>query len=103
MMQWDPKARVDLWPEVKVTHQGEPRQQWFGRDVKNARKMRNLFQLGLWEAWFTRAGHVKVPDPQADRVLDVGNMTLEEIRWLLQKYTDPDPFRYRLRIESSYD
>ena len=63
MMQWPPEDRVDLWPELKVVHQGEPRQQWFGNDAKNEKKMVNLFTLGLHEAWLTKAGHVKVPDP----------------------------------------
>lgn len=99
MMQWPPEERVDLWPELKVVHQGEPRQQWFGNDAKNEKKMVNLFTLGLHEAWLTKAGHVKVPDPVFRLNLEAKNVTLEDARQHLSNFTDPDPFKYRLEIK----
>jgi len=100
MMQWPETDRVDLWPELKLVHQGEPRQQWFGSDPKNTKKMVNLFTLGLYEAWLTKAGHVKVPEPvMCQKIPDGTVFTLSEMRALLQQYTDPDPFKYRLEIK----
>lgn len=95
MMQWPESERVDLWPEIKLVHQGSPRQQWFGRDPKNEKRMRALFTLGLWDAWHLRAGHIKVPEPQ--RVcIEPGP------RWWvveqLQKYTSEDPFAYEVCV-----
>ena len=98
MMQWPEKERVDLWPEIKLIHQGEPRQQWFGNDTKNEKKMVNLFTLGLYEAWLTKAGHVKVPQPEKQAMFSADDMNLELARKRLKEYTDIDPFKYRLEI-----
>lgn len=99
LRQWPENARVDLSPVVRLVHHGEPRTAWFGRDPHNDRKMVNLFTLGLWEAWFTRAGHVKVPEPEVDETMDATLLTLAEVRTILRRYTDPDPFRYKLELK----
>ena len=99
MRQWPEKERTDFWPELRIVHQGEPRQQWFGNDPKNSKKMANLFMLGLWEAWATKAGHIKVPEPIKQFHVERGNLTACETRELLHKFTDVDPFKYRLIIE----
>jgi hypothetical protein len=100
MRQWPETSRVDLWPELRIIHQGEPRQQWFGNDPKNRKKMANLFMLGLWEAWATKAGHIKVPEPEAATLAAAENFNLSEIRKLLRQFTDVDPFKYRLVIKA---
>ena len=97
MMQWPEKERVDLWPELKLVHQGEPRQSWFGNDPKNDKKMVNLFTLGLYEAWLTKAGHVKTPQPPKHLI---AHASLEETRRLLKKFTSPDPFKYNIEVKS---
>ena len=99
MRQWPEKDRTDLWPELRVVHQGEPRQQWFGNDPRNKKKMANLFMLGLWEAWATKAGHIKVPEPDKEFHAQRSDLTACETRELLHKFTDVDPFKYRLVIE----
>lgn len=100
MCQWPPDSRVDLWPELKLVHQGEPRQKWFGNDEKNDRKMINLFTLGLYDAWLTRAGHIKPPPPQVERVCSKDEFKdLHHVMWFLQSYNDPDPFLYKVEIK----
>ena len=95
MTQWPPDDRIDLWPKLKLIHQGEPRQKWFGNDEKNDKKMMNLFTLGLWDAWLTRAGHIKPPEPEVivtiDRTYDP-KLALE----ILSQYTESDPFRCKV-------
>lgn len=95
MTQWPVDSRVDLWPELKLIHQGEPRQKWFGNDEKNDKKMMNLFTLGLWDAWLTRAGHIKPPEPEVivtiDKTYDP-KLALE----ILSQYTESDPFRCKV-------
>lgn len=98
MTQWPEKARVDLWPEIKLIHQGEPRQSWFGTDPQNTRKMKNLFTLGLYEAWTTKAGHIKVPKPIQSIILNKNDPDYL-LASVLEKYTDPDPFKYRVEIK----
>jgi hypothetical protein len=97
MLQWPERERVDFWPKLKLTHQGEPRQRWFGRDPKNEKKMTNLFMLGLWDAWQTRAGHVKTPEPEKIEI--DGNLPIAAILVELERYTDPDPFRYKVTVK----
>ena len=99
MMQWPNKDRVDLWPGIKLVHQGEPRQSWFGSDPKNERKMINLFTLGLYEAWITKAGHVKVPPFESEIVID--HQTIDATRQLLRQFTDPDPFKYKVEVKGA--
>ena len=99
MTQWPETERVDLWPDLKLIHQGEPRQSWFGNDPKNDKKMANLFMLGLWDAWHTKAGHIKTPSPDATIIVNGHDLTLEEAQLLLKEHTDPDPFKYKLEIK----
>lgn len=98
MTQWEEKARVDLWPEIKVTHQGKPREHWFGRDPKNAKRMRALFTLGLWEAWQLRAGHIATPEPMRF-CIEPGPLHTW-IHPMLDQYSSKDPFLYQVRIGS---
>jgi hypothetical protein len=97
MMQWPVNERVDLWPKLHMIHQGEPRQSWFGRDPKGEKKMANLFMLGLWDAWASRAGHIAAPQVE-ETVIDGKDKNEEEVMWLLNKYTSADPFKYKLRV-----
>ena len=97
MTQWPETERVDLWPDLKLIHQGEPRQSWFGNDPKNDKKMANLFMLGLWDAWHTKAGHIKTPQPQ--NRLTFQHESLEKSMHLLKVWTDPDPFKYNMEIK----
>lgn len=102
MMQWPEKVRVDLWPRLRLVHQGEPREQWFGRDPKNDRKMTNLFALGLWDAWATRAGHITLPSehlPTYELVIDGRGRSVDDILSELAQYTDKDPFKYRVTVK----
>jgi hypothetical protein len=61
--------------------------------------MLNLFTLGLWEAWWTKAGHIQVPEPEVNEVIERDDLKPEEIQQVLDRYTDMDPFRYAVRIE----
>ena len=99
LRRWPEDCRVDLSPPLKLIHQGEPRTSWFGGDPKNAQKMLNLFTLGLWEAWWTKAGHIQVPEPEVNEVIERDDLKPEEIQQVLDRYTDMDPFRYAVRIE----
>lgn len=98
MMQWEPEARVDLWPALKLIHQGEPRQRWFGDDSQNERKMTNLFTLGLWDAWATRAGHITPPYEPLEIELNGAHGT-EWVLKELRRYNDWDPFRYQVTVK----
>jgi hypothetical protein len=95
MMQWPESERVDVWPEIKLIHQGPPRQQWFGRDPGNLKKMRNLFMLGLYEAWQLKAGHIKPPEPYKI-CIDFGPPGW--VYEMLSDYTTKDPFLYQVRV-----
>jgi len=99
MLQWPERERFDLWPKLKLTHQGEPRRKWFGNDPKNERKMTNLFTLGLWDAWQTRAGHIKAPNPQ-EIVIDGRGVPAEDIIQELDRFTCPDPFKYSVKVRT---
>jgi hypothetical protein len=95
MMQWPEEERVDLWPEIKVIHQGDPRQYWFGRDPKNEKRMTALFTLGLYDAWQLKAGHIKPPEPHKV-CIEPGPQ-----RWVMQllsDYTTEGPFLYQVRV-----
>src|SRR5262245_43667839 len=97
MLQWPERERFDFWPKLKLVHQGEPRRKWFGKDPKNEKKMSNLFTLGLWDAWQTRAGHIQAPDPQ--RVVIDNNLPVAAILIELERYSDPDPFKYSVEVK----
>ena len=101
MMQWPEDCRVDLWPELKLTHQGEPRESWFGRDPKNKRKMENLFRLGLWDAWQFRVGHF-TPTDQPIKIEIDGSRSPAAIVKTLRFYTDPDPFKYQVTVNKNH-
>lgn len=98
MMQWPEYARVDLWPQLRLVHQGEPRQSWFGLDPRNAKKMKALFSLGLYEAWKLRAGHIRVPQPKELTISNAGRST-DDIVEILSRYNDVDPFKYKVTVE----
>jgi hypothetical protein len=100
MMQWPVEERVDLWPALHMIHQGEPRTNWFGRDPKWEKKMFNLITLGLWDAWQSRAGHVEVPKPLFEVVIDRKTHRSESaVLEALQRYTTADPFKYRVTVK----
>lgn len=99
MMQWPPSARVDLWPFIKFIHQGEPRQNWFGHDPKWEKKMLNLFTLGLFDAWASRAGHINVPPPEEVEIPGSDTFPTNQIMLELNKWTDPDPFKYHVTVK----
>lgn len=96
MMQWEEQARVDLWPDIKLTHQGKPREHWFGRDPKNEKRMRALFTLGLWEAWQLRAGHIK--PPEAQKICIEPGPVDSWIRPMLERFSTEDPFLFQSRV-----
>ena len=98
LRRWHEDCRFDLSDLTKLIHLGEPRTQWFGRDPHNAKKMRNFYLLGLWEVWWSNVGHIAVPEPKAELILDAAGMTSEEIRDLLDSYTDTDPFACKVEI-----
>jgi glycosyltransferase involved in cell wall biosynthesis len=98
LMQFPENERVDFWPDLHLIHQGEPRQRWFGRDPKNDKKMMNLFTLGLWDAWLTRAGHIKIPPPE-EVIINAVDKNRDDIVRELDKYTVSDPFKYDVKVK----
>ena len=88
LKQWPVECRREL--KIKLIHQGEPRNRWFGDHPDSEKKMSQLHQLGLYEAWFTKAGHIKVPEPEEIIVHSKAE---------LDKYTVTDPFKYRAWVK----
>lgn len=95
LKQWPVENRCEL--EIELIHQGEPRNNWFGEGEKARKLMENLHMLGLYEAWFTKAGHIKVPDPQR---ITIDRMKGEAfVMEQLRKYTVSDPFKYQVTVK----
>ncbi len=93
--QWEPENKIDL--PIHLIHQGEPRGHWFGAEnPRNEKYMNILYGLGLWEAWLTKAGHVKVPEFKHKIVIEPG--CNEWIKPSLARHTTADPFEYRVRV-----
>ena len=95
LKQWPVEYRREL--KIKLIHQGEPRNRWFGDHPDSEKKMNQLHILGLYEAWFTKAGHIKVPEPEE---IVICSRLPDFIKSELRKYTVTDPFKYRVRVEN---
>ena len=98
--RWEPENKIDL--PIHLIHQGEPRSAWFGTDnPKNEKYMNNLHNLGLYEAWLTKAGHIKVPEFKNEIVIDRIDLLhgISNMHCVMRNYTDPDPFKYHVVVK----
>lgn len=95
LKHWPIENRREL--PIHLIHQGEPRNNWFGEGEKARKLMANLHMLGLYEAWFTKAGHIKVPEPQ--RITIDKSKGADFVMEQLRKYTVRDPFKYQVTVK----
>jgi hypothetical protein len=97
MRRWTEDRRREL--PFTVRHIGPPRNNWFGQGNGSQKRMDELHELGLYNAWYTKAGHIKVPEPKWSQVFDNCSHSCEEAAWLLRKWSKPDPFSYTVRVK----
>lgn len=97
MRRWHENKRKEL--PFAVEHIGPPRNNWFGPTDKNGKRMDELHELGLYNAWYTKAGHIKVPSIRQYNSINRDAFSYDEIVRLLQLYSNPDPFSYTVTVK----
>ncbi len=97
MRRWDENRRVEL--PFTVEHIGPPRNNWFGQGNGAQKRMDELHELGLYNAWFTKAGHIKVPEPTSNVIINRDEGCTDGILYNLQFFSAPDPFSYTVTVK----